>query len=724
METKMAIQTEDISITSAVETLSTIADMELSSMAADPFLLEPKGTIVVKTMRWLHQKNAERMGRILQEKLRIILHYLKHFYRSEKERFARREALEGIRTIMLLVDEATDNMDRYTGLFLGEQSVKMKDTEEFKELCSFYKKKIVPIETHRQVSTWIGALPIEAILSKKEAIPPLPMEKVKPLSLELEALKEDRDYELLRVRQADGRHFFSPRLIRNMRLACDIERAVEEKPALYEDEIRALRRLHLASEASYLVENTYPALDAFFHVAHHTPHNHLVQDLFGASVALLMSGLAALSDNGEHMAKGVEEYSYDFRLLFSRFLNSTEFKRLLAYPPQNEHSWEYALMRLVETISSHIVMGTAPASETMKVISSLINEALPQAVRLFGDPDKTLSKELLLSSAALRSFLGEMHTSTLRKMLRDLEVRPQDAFEPLLSDCLPTHIFNFSWRGELIPIIRMASPTRQEYISKAIPSEVFQVALHRLKKQNRRCLLINLQDCTHSKESARCGAIDALRSKPDIRNTLTVFTLPRNGDFYTQSRAYEEFSSAELFMQSLLEHMTEPTKGVNWPEQLKGSIRSELTTLIHRIHESFFGGREVLSKAKRLDFIELVHVLAISRVIAESHPDMIFISCKDGVDVTLPTACELYGFFSAIHHHIPQSDEMEWIKTVILGLPLIQRGRLLFADRSERMISFLRFLERMREGTIEERKWHTAFQEFLPHDIMTAMIRK
>ena len=437
-----------------------------------------------------------------------------------------------------------------------------------------------------------------------------------------------------------------------------------------------------------------------------------------------MSGLASLSEHGEQLAKGVEEYTYDFKLLFSRFLESTEFKRLLAYPPQNERSWEYGLMRLVETVCSHIIMGVTPSVETVKEIAALINSGLPHAVALYGDPDGTLSKEILLSNAALRSMFGERHIETLRKMLHDLEVQPHEAFEPLLGDCLPTHLFNLSWRGELLPIIRLPSPTRQEYISKAIPSEIFNVALRRFRKQKKKCLLINLQGCGKTKDTARCDTLKALAAKPEIHETLSICTLSRDGDFYHQKGMFEEMSAAEPFMQALIEHMTETSKGIFWPEPLSGTIRTELTTLIHRIHEAFFNSRETLSKAKRLDFIELVQVLAMARIIAESHPDIIAVCCKDGVDVTLPVLCELYAFFAALHHHLPQPDEMEWIKTMVLGLPLIQRGRLLFEERSERLVSFLRFLERIREGRIGEHEWHAAFRDFLPHDIMSAMIRK
>lgn len=718
----------DVSIVSAIETLSSIADLELSSTLQDPLMIAPppkEAPVMVKTVRWLHQKNAERMHSIIREKLHVILNYLKHFYASERERFARKESIEGIRTIMMLVDEASENLDRYTKLFLGAHSTSVKETKEFMDLCNFYERKILPIAVHRKVSSLISALPIAEILQKAGVSPPEWPTKIAyaPLTVELAGIQSDEDYELLLLRKTDGSRFFTPKLIRSMHLACDIEQAVDWQGRLQlQAEIAALKKGQAATEANFLVSNCYPLLDAFFHAAHRANDNQLVLDLYSPCIALMMAALQAIHRSESLQAKGILEYTDDFRTLFNQFIHSSEFKRLLTYPTTNEHSWEFAVLKATESLCSNIIDGTPLSLEFVNGFKALLAKGMGKAEEEIGAPNGTLSHTLNLNFAALRSLIGTRGDTTIARMLHELEVRPFLSFEPLVGESLPTNLFALSWRGDLIPIVRLPSPTKQELIDRATPSEVFQIAARRHGRSTGKFIIVNLQDRTGWKDGARCQAIEELSRDDEMKKSISILSLPCDGDFYLQEGSYEDLSNADQFKEELLDHMTEPARGVLFPRTFGPKVGGELKELIDALHVAMFGGAKELSQAERHEFIDLIHVLLILRAVEEVHPDIIFICSKDSIDRTLVTIGNLFSFLKLINHRPSSNEEKDWLGATVLGLPLLHRDRLLFANRYTRMTTFIRFLEEIAEGEDETRYRTTlnVLSKFLPQEILLA----
>ncbi len=717
------IKSEDVSIVSAIETLSSIADLELSSTLQDPLMISPpprEAPVMMKAVRWLHKKNAERMMTIMRDKLHVVLNYLRHFYASERGRFARKESIEGIRTIMMLVDEASENLDRYTKLFLGTHSKSIKQTKEFVDLCSFYNTKIAPIAVHRKVAAWISALPIADILAKGVEAPPewSVGAALTPLSLELEDIQRDRDYELLLIRKANGARFFTPKLLRSMRLACDIEKAVDwQGRAVFEGQIDALQRMQTATVVNYLLNNCYPAMDAFFRAAHRAKDHQLVLDLYSPCIALMMSGIQAIHYAGER-GKNCVEYLDDFRSLLGQMLHSSEFKRLLTYPPNNERSWEFALLRLVEQLASNIVDGAPMSIECVNAFTGLLNQGMQRAIGELGPSDGTIAHRLNLNFAALRHLIGTRGATTIVRMLQELEMRRFVTFEPLLGESLPTHLFNFSWRGELIPVVRLPSPTRQEKIDAAFPSEVFQIATRRHGRHERTYLVLNLQERTGWKDGARCQAIEELQREEEGRSAVSVFSLSCDGDFYRQEGSYEAMSSAEKFKEELVNHLTEPSRGVQFPRAHPTPSIADIRELIDVLHTSLYGGRNRLPKAQRLEWIDLMHLLLMLKVIEQTRPSIIFVSCKDGLDSTLPAIAGLFSFLKVLNRRLSSEEEMAWLGTMLLGIPLIERDRLLFADRYSRLTSLVRLLESgCQEGTgILDPAVQEAITKFLPQE--------
>ena len=238
--------------------------------------------------------------------------------------------------------------------------------------------------------------------------------------------------------------------------------------------------------------------------------------------------------------------------------------------------------------------------------------------------------------------------------------------------------------------------------------------------------MINLQDRTGWKDGARCQAIEELQRQDEANKAISVLSLSCDGEFYHQEGVFENLTSAERFKEELFNRMTEPNCGVLFPHPSVPTMSSDIREIIDVVHRSLYAGRNRLPKNQRLEFIDLIQLLLMLRVIGQIHPDIIFVSCKDGIDITLPALAGLFAFLKIFNKRMVSEDEMQWLATSLLGIPLIERDRLLFADRYGRLTSLIRFLESsanedvglsaqaMRDGVINFLPQEIAYAALLP----------
>jgi hypothetical protein len=719
MVTTRIEKAEEVSIVSAIETLARIADLELSSILLDPLMVAPSRdeTVVISTVRWLHKKNAEVMMTVVKEKLRVVLQYCRHMFHQDRGQAALQNTLEGVRTIMLLVDEAVENVDRYTKLFLGRSVPSIKDSKEFFELCTFYKRKIVPITTNREIASWISRFSIQDILARGTGTQA--PKAFFAVSAELQSIKSDIDYELLSIKRADGTRFLTPTLLRNLRFSFDVEQVADRKAVeVLEEEIRYLKRAQTSTDVNFLTQTSRSLIDNFFHAAHRAHHRPLVLGVMGPIIALLSARIQGIHRQRNGGTKGVVEYFEDFQKLFHNTLYLHEFQRLLAYPPHNEHSWEYSLFRLVEGLSSKIVEGTPLADEIVAATKTLVQQWLPKVVPE-GEEGITISQRLSQNYHALSQLVSQLRPEALMRLLRSTEESDEVGFEPLLSESIANHLFDFVWLHHAIPVIRLPSPTNQEYINKAYLSEVFQVAMRRRQSRSTRSLLINLQDRNLWRDEARCRAIEDLNNRRDLDRAFSVISLSSDSEFYHQVGRYEDSASAEEFKADLLRYLTDPEWGAKLPKGEKEMLSSELKACIEALHTGVFGGKNVITRTKRLEWIDLMRTLLIFRMIADCHPDEIFISCKNGLDSTLPTMFGLYAMAALFRGKGTMEEHFDWMSGALLGLPLSKRGRLLFSGRFSRLSSFIHHLEGLTRAELEA--LHEATSHFLPQDLTSGV---
>ena len=125
-------------------------------------------------------------------------------------------------------------------------------------------------------------------LTGERAIKRLPLRHV---FVDLETVKKDADYELFFLRKEDGTRFYSPRLIRNIKLVCNFgdyfgaQRKVEDP---LEDLPRWLERGFQASAAKML-KSLAPRLERFYKDVYRFKEQELVETLNKALMALMLA---------------------------------------------------------------------------------------------------------------------------------------------------------------------------------------------------------------------------------------------------------------------------------------------------------------------------------------------------------------------------------------------------------------------------------------------------
>lgn len=240
---------QNLSIVEAVETLSSIADLEFDreiGIAQKHEIVLGNEKVAYKTVHWLHQEDASSTVNLVRETFRVILHYLRQFYRKEYGQVTDQKTLEGIKTIMVLVGEAAKKLDRYTQLFHQTQSV--TDLKEYRQLQEFYRTKIARKVDEGVINKWILGLTLGKGKAGREITFRAASKKSDQLAntehvfVDLETVKKDTEYELFFIRKEDGSRFFSPRLLRNIKLVCDFGSYFGERKEL--DPLEHVKQWH------------------------------------------------------------------------------------------------------------------------------------------------------------------------------------------------------------------------------------------------------------------------------------------------------------------------------------------------------------------------------------------------------------------------------------------------------------------------------------------------
>lgn len=723
-----------LTLEEAVETLSNIAEMDLDkvmNLVNHPELIEESEPSLERIVNWLHPGDMEATVESVRESFRVVLHYLRNFYKKESGYVQRPETTEGIKSIMVLVGDAAKKVDRYTELFLHHKTKSVTEMKEYRRLQEFYLSRIAHKVDENTLGTWLVALTQRMMT----ATAPIKLEaKQAKLSnhvfVDLDAVKKDTEYELFFVRKEDGSRFFSPRLIRNIKLVCDFgESLIEVK---MDDPLESLslwkdHALHISGRQ--ILKKIAPMVNTFYHSPGKAKSSEFSEALSKSLMALMMC-CDAHNLMHDPAIKSCSNYFQDFHFYLRQALQTREYQKLIAYPPKKQDAEARELLKLAHAMCYAVYMHVHDDADMVSHIVKLVQEATQDTSAEHteaAETSKLVWSHLASDFASMSKFIKRHANGPLLKMLDLLDEGAYNAFDSLLQNNGPRQLYDIYLDSRKLVNLHLPSPTYQEVINKALVTEEFKGFLRAMAGQRQEHhLMINVQDRTSWREHARCVALEDLQKVGDFAEHLTVVTLAKDTEFYNQEAPYNQDNHANIFIQHFIENLSDEACGFYFPPQIHKALFPDFVNgVINGIHRVFFSGKNVLSKEQRLNFIELFYMFLEMKIMELVKPSSFSFTCKDGVDAGATANAALYAFLRMLKREAYHARDFEQLKYLIYGVPVMARERVLNADRFDRLENAIRCFETVKQefGSANFLKMiNQVFGEFYKTPVLTSEV--
>ena len=320
---------EGLSILDAVENLNKLVDADSLGeieVTEDSLLISHKGEEAggLREIYWVHAGSSdEQTYEVIKETFRSLLEHLQTSYQNQiKGGRDTKHFAEGVSTIMVLVGETTEKLNRFGTLFKD----RITHLTEYKDLQDFYRNKVIketfiefikkPISKERVelVKEEVLEKELQELLGEKEKV-----QEISGVHIlnDLEVIKRDHLYELFYLKNEAGHNFYTYHLARNIKVACNFGEYAKEyfgdDPLLqlknWED-----KELHLRARQILKVCNR--KIERFYREAMKHKGMDVVVSLHNALMALM---LASNPRNliRQFSLKGCQFYFSDF-LVFLR----------------------------------------------------------------------------------------------------------------------------------------------------------------------------------------------------------------------------------------------------------------------------------------------------------------------------------------------------------------------------------------------------------------------
>lgn len=701
-------ESSNISILEAVETLSDIADLEIFSqvgVAEKHNLIVGDQAVTYRSIQWLHEDDMEVRLKELKEIFKVVLSYLRDFYKKKHAQIDTQQSIEGVKNIMVLVGEAAKKLDRFKAIFhLSIRGKDITEWKEYKQLQDFYLNRIARHIDEGMLSKWILALAQKAFAVETTTVVTTAKEfQTKHVFVDLEAVKKDTEYELFFMRKEDGTRFYSPRLIRNIKLVCDFGDYIGESKV--DDPLSDLivwqdRFMHACAK------DLYSALDRiirdFYEIGIKHKDKQIVECLRKAIMGLM------LCSNSHHLyrnspPKSCLEYFCDFQQYLREALQTREYQNLLAYPPKADEKFDYCILNTIHTLCSTFFRLMKGYQDMIGPIQSLLREAKqdisPEHIEA-AKASHQLWNRLGCDHAALVKLLKRHANGPLIKVLNILEENITHDFDPIIQGNIPSQLFNLYFNETKIDCLHLPCPVHQEQINKVTIIEEFKAFIRDLKNHRplKRHLIFNLQDRTSWREYMRCKAIEEMQFREDFEEDLVVVTLPKDTEFYHQLPPYADDRHAEIFLKKLKEQVLDDSMGFLLPASIKKQLsKNFIDELIADIHRIFFHNKNVLLQETRLDFIELFYTFLELKIIELVKPSSFSFTCKDSVDMGSSSSAQLFALLKLLNEERLSNEEIDYMNVLLYSPSILVRERLISSERFKRMISVIKVFETIRD---------------------------
>lgn len=690
----------------AILSLSSLAELEIPTelqLPPDESTTPSKDT---SQFSYLNRKLKPEDATIaaVKETFKTILEHLRRLHKKQRGKELSKALQHGIDTIMVLVGEAASKLDRYTSIFKkvhkGEGITSLK---EYKDLQEYYRhtfvKKNVERAPSKESSKQLKAR-IEAEETEEEG-------KEGQVLFEIDEIKRDGDYELLYLRRENGSFLYQPSLIKKMQIASEVSGYVGESAG--DDpyiQIKSWEDKRLYDLAMQLLQSIKNFLPGFYQGV---KRNREVEVSVPLNKILMALMLACNPQNliRQFSVKSCAQYFFDFQAYLRALINSDSYRGLLdENPPKG--SFSHLMVNLVRQLCEGLFTNTFAMQEVGKGLSQLIQRGYHES-KIEGRT-LSLSEAIEADYKALDSLLRQYPSGPLLKDLEVVSEKNKPPFDPLFLDNYPYELFSLSLAGNKMYHLRLPCPTTQELINQAKICEEFKEFVRDHEKP-KSILLINLQDRTSWKESARCTALERLQKGEAVfENYLTVVTLAKSSKFYYQLAPYQDLNLADLFLKEFKSHLIKSNE-VSFPDRLKGIFEEDfIEQLLQAVHAAFFSSKEMLSRRERLDLIEVTYLFIQLKLLEEVKPDYFTLSCKDALDIGAVSSVQLFLFLKMIQGSSLTDEEKESVRLMLFVPAFMLRHRLIDQDRLNRMLNVIKLLE-LKEKNLAPQPFKELIQE-------------
>ncbi len=214
-----------LAIQEALDNLSHIANIDPKDpyrlgIVKDSKFVKADEDISSRVIEWLTPESAEEVVVLVQKTYLAVLIYLDELYEDPSTDWDNPKTRKGLQSTMVLVGEAASKLDKLLTEIepnLRPHSVTL--SKEYQDLQQFYltkiqKKTAYPLEGQKDwEEEWKNE---ESMLQTETAIK------------DFETIRNDREYELFYMTNEEGISFFSPHLLRNIKIVMEYDEPLEE----------------------------------------------------------------------------------------------------------------------------------------------------------------------------------------------------------------------------------------------------------------------------------------------------------------------------------------------------------------------------------------------------------------------------------------------------------------------------------------------------------------
>lgn len=685
----------NMTIVEAVEALSTIADLDFDKelgVLHKEEIRHGENLVTYKTVQWLKGEQKEEGLRAVTDVFGTVLRYLKEYYENDTS-IKDPKTVDRIKIIMVLVGEAAKKIDKYGKIFQKSNFHSVTESKEYKTLQEFYHRQISHTIDEGMLGRWILGItrqawadrtPIKKSVSKAF--------ETQHVFIDLESVKKDADYDLFSIRKEDGTRFFSPKLIRNIKLVSDFGATLsDDKRIDFLADLSIWQDRYLNHIAKEIIHETNLELNHFFKEIFRFKDHELVATIAKSIFALFLSAQNEnVASSNKKSAKG---YFRDFMIYFKTALNSREYQKLIAYPPKKGYVVGQGILNVTESLARALYMSKRPLDSIAPLVRHLVDEGGKMISQEHNDEKSEIWSTLATSWQAMSKIMKHHPHGPLGKIIQAIENGDYNVFEPLSFENLPQCVFSLYVGGHKTSFVRISSPTTQE---STVSAEVIP-HFRAFCKTGHKNLIISLQDRTSWRECARAFAIEGLQDK------ATVVTLATDTDFYHQVAPYYEGGRWDVFSDHLLDQTMDSQSGFYFSDSIREKMEAFIPKAIESLHSLFFKNKNVMTREERLVFIDIFYLVLTLKAIDIVGPDRVAIACKDGLDTGNLFTNLISIFFQTLADEKITAEKLAQLQVNLFGPVLLTRERMPLADRFQRMLHVVRHLEEVKNDLGFER---------------------